>query len=129
MTAPTTVTAWLDAKQALVDAATDGPWSANLDAADLPWVMSPHFEDIDDVVVVADSTSTPDARFIADARTTEPALIAALRLVQDIAAKDIARQPDDWADDIALTVTLDARAAAARDYLAAIATALGVSEQ
>lgn len=86
----TTLADWLTAAKARSDDATDGPWTVNLGAADLPWVMSPHFDDIDDVVVVADSTSTSDARFIAASRTEHPAMADALLAVLAL------HQPEPW---------------------------------
>ncbi|MBD3778495.1 MAG: hypothetical protein IE923_04420 [Micrococcales bacterium] len=122
----TAVDAWLDAAQARADAATGEALASVLAAFQecVRWEK----DGTEVAVPVADLRIA--ARALAASRTDLPAALAALRAVQYIAAKDIARQPDDWADDIALTMVLDldSRAAAARQYLTAIATALGVSE-
>lgn len=81
---PPSVSALLDEIRARADAATPGPWSAVPDAeTDRAWVSTPYDEDLDDVSVVTDFTSTPDAEFISHSREDVPALAAALRAVLD----------------------------------------------
>lgn len=94
MSAPD-LTARLDEIEARANAATHGPWEH------VPWggqnqngdYAGGHVFDADGEYVVAD-VSDADGALIAHARTDVPALVAALRAVLALSARDLDDSPD-----------------------------------
>lgn len=82
----TTAREWLDAAQALSDAATEGPWAVYQTMHAEPRVVRAGRGVMGTVAVPAhtpDDYGNADAEFIAAARTDVPVMVAALRAVLD----------------------------------------------
>ena len=74
---------YLDAVQARIDAATEGPWSwaSHITADGDEWAV---FDAEDHALASNHDGWSPDAEFIAQARTDLPRLLAAVRAVEAV---------------------------------------------
>ena len=95
------MTDYLDEIQARADAATDGPWEH----------VGSYGRIVSGPVQVCraygdDGKATPDAPFIAHARTDIPRLVAALRAVEALVAPYRSRA-DGWSPEAALARAVD----------------------
>lgn len=103
--------------------ATEGPWAV---AADEPWVVGGMFAPRMAGMCIAelsdDEEGRADARFIADARSSVPVLVAALTAVLDECARTI------QFCSCSASAYDGGQAAAARRIASNIAAALGVTE-
>lgn len=123
---------YLDAVQALANAATEGPWEAGVEKSPILGTFFMLRGAAGRAVRLRDGlTVTPNAEFIAHARTDVPRLVAALRAVlgveQDLArwaeanrsfSEDPSAPPHEW-------IYHDAYAEAGRQLRVAIEAAIG----
>lgn len=76
---------WIDKREDLDQAATEGPWHATFGPRELARVWTDSPDDAEALAMLTGFTrqadGAPDAEFIADARTSLPAALAALKAV------------------------------------------------
>ena len=72
---------WIAKRRELLDAATEGPWWATRDMS--PADVFAGYGSADDVALATDIEEPADATLIADARTSLPAALAALKAVME----------------------------------------------